>query len=727
MDQDDEKMLHNILEKSHKIVKKKSKNKSSFSLGIEINPSNNSTVIKSFSGSNPMKKKKESNFVNVLTRQSNSQGSRNMNSTHNINEFCDRNLGINEPIQNQDEVNKVSFEPIAKPVNEKVNQNSQENISVETAPAVLMPADDLNETEEEFGPKNTQGKFTGVVPGPYVVCTLGPYFVCKFSKARKSSEFCSLEDYVYKPKLKFTEAEWKRAKALPNFQESLQSNNEFTPEDIENELNEKIDKIAKHFMHFKQGTLDEKSMKEKKINEVDYSEPYLPTYKELEFLEKLFMDKETDAEEDTTFESLKNKKAKSDSTFNKGPLTEIEQQRINENWNQFQKEHKFYDLRPLINYRTCIFEGSPDSFVVEKAYFTSVPQQKKFLKYIRKGLNRSLLQMKWHLYTSVLYQNTLTKREMCLIDLFLKRYGVDLVSMEFILGSLNSRQLSRHLVSNYRFTLCPIADGPWTEEEVLRLIKGVVYTWNKMPTQNASSSLTNINWKKVFLFVRTRTPRACSTAFYAFVKDALHMHHYKLKHPDAEDLPKWTSNHELMLIKEMIRSPATTLSVMDFRSMMALPEFEGFSDSYLRRMARDAIAAWVPLPQRRNLDDTLDYLATHVLPELERKSDKWTRVMNRIYLDRIVNIANSIPKYLDEHIKRVFATMPLHQLDNTEEPDIEDPNLLDGLDDDLEVKKDDCDMLGDDDELQKDDGELYEDDGSDMSVCDFNLDESDCL
>ncbi|XP_018011523.1 uncharacterized protein LOC108668781 [Hyalella azteca] len=228
---------------------------------------------------------------------------------------------------------------------------------------------------------------------------------------------------------------------------------------------------------------------------------------------------------------------------------------------------------------------------------------------------------------------------------------------------------------------------------------------------------------KVFLFVRTRTPRTCCNAYVRFAKQALHMHHYKLKHPDAEDLPKWTSNHELMLIKEMIRSPANTLVVMDFRSMMALPEFEGFSDSYLMRMARDAIAAWVPLPQRRNLDDSLDYLATNILPKLERKLDNHSRVLKQINLYRSAKLADAIPEYLDEHIKRMFATVPLHQLDITEpdveDPDLEDPNLLDGLDDDdLKLKKEDCDLFGDDDlELQKDDCELYEDD-------DFELGES---
>ncbi|XP_047736191.1 uncharacterized protein LOC108675161, partial [Hyalella azteca] len=274
-------------------------------------------------------------------------------------------------------------------------------------------------------------------------------------------------------------------------------------------------------------------------------------------------------------------------------------------------EHEFYDMRPLINYRTCILEGSPDSFVVEKAYFISVRQKKQFLTYMRKGLNRSLHQIKFYLLSLVSNEFSLfrhqkfKKRDQCLIDLFLKRYGMDLLSMEFILNSKNNKGLWKYLSSNYRFKLCPIADGPWTDEELLRLIKGVVYTWNKMSTQNSSCSIKGINWKKVFLFVRTRTPSVCCDTYILFAKQALHMHHHKLKHPDAEDLPKWTSNHELMLIKEMIRSPATTLSVMDFRSMMALPEFEGFSDSYLRRMARDAIAAWVPLPQRRNLDGIL--------------------------------------------------------------------------------------------------------------------------
>ncbi|XP_018014815.1 uncharacterized protein LOC108671752 [Hyalella azteca] len=615
-----------------------------------------------------------------------------------------------------------TLEKTKKRPNNRLIYTSIENISVETAPAILKnkAVGFLHETNKNLGPINM--KINDSCVGLSVCSTLGPFVIFKYPMARISSEFCSLEDYFYKPKFKSTEAEWERAKFYTNFQEHLYSKNEFTPEELENELNERINKIAKHFKDFNLGALDEKSMEKKKMNKVDYGRPYLPTYKELEFLGKLFMDKGTDADEDTVFENLNKVKQNPHSMYNKGMFTEKENQIIAENWNKFQKEYKFYDMRPLINYRTCILKGSHDSFVVEKAYFISVRQQKQFLTYMRKGLNRSLLQVRCHIYSLVsnnfsqLIHRNREKRDQCLIDIFLKRYGMDLLSMEFILNSKTTTDLCEYLYKNYCFKLCPIADGPWTEVEMLRLIKGVVYTWNKMPTQNASSSLKNINWKKVFLFVRTRTPFACRKTYRLFVKEALHLHHYKLKHPDAEDLPKWTSKHELMLIKEMIRSPATTLAVMDFRSMMALPEFEGFSDSYLRRMARDAIAAWVPLPQRRNLDDSLDYLATHILPKLERKLDNHSRVLKQINLYRSAKLADAIPEYLDEHIKRMFATVPLHQLDITEpdveDPDLEDPNLLDGLDDDdLKLKKEDCDLFGDDDlELQRDDCELYEDD-----------------
>ncbi|XP_018021246.1 uncharacterized protein LOC108677529, partial [Hyalella azteca] len=220
-------------------------------------------------------------------------------------------------------------------------------------------------------------------------------------------------------------------------------------------------------MDFKLGTLDEKSMKEKKMNKVDYAMPYLPTYKEVEFLAKLFMDKETDADEDAVDETLRHN---SHSKYNKGIFSEKEEQIINENWNQFQKEYKFYDLRPLINYRTCILEGSPDSFSINRVFFTSVPQQKKFLNYIKKGLNRSLGQVKLHLSSLVSgkdsnfawskrihfgQQNIIAKKELCLIDLFLKRYGVDILSMEFILNSTRGRVLFEHLKNHYHFKLCP--------------------------------------------------------------------------------------------------------------------------------------------------------------------------------------------------------------------------------------------------------------------------------
>ncbi|XP_047741342.1 uncharacterized protein LOC108670538 [Hyalella azteca] len=235
------------------------------------------------------------------------------------------------------------------------------------------------------------------------------------------------------------------------------------------------------------------------------------------FLGKLFMDKESDADEDAVVETLNAKKRNLHGKYNKGIFSEKEEQIINENWNQFQKEYKFYDLRPLINYRTCILEGSHDSFSINQVYLTSVPQQKKFLNYIRRGLNRSLMQVKWHLQSLVLgkysncawnkginfaHQNIMAKKEMYLVDLFLKRYGVDVASMEFILNSTSGALLHNSLRTYYRFKLCPIADGPWTEEEMLRLIKGVVYTWNKVPTQNHSHSLNGTKWMKVFLFVR---------------------------------------------------------------------------------------------------------------------------------------------------------------------------------------------------------------------------------
>ncbi|XP_047737982.1 uncharacterized protein LOC125178392 [Hyalella azteca] len=223
--------------------------------------------------------------------------------------------------------------------NTRLIRESIENISVETAPAILKhkSVGFLHETEKKLGPNNIKRNDLGVCSGkgPYVLGTLGPFVVLKSPKARKSSEFCSLEDYFYKPKFKSTEAEWGRAKFWTNFQESLHSNNQFTPEDLENELNEKINKIAKHFIDFKLGTLDEKSMEKKKINKVDYGRPYLPTYKDLEFLEKLFMDKKTDADEDTVFGSMC--KSKQNPQYNQGKFTEKEEQIVTGNWNKFQK------------------------------------------------------------------------------------------------------------------------------------------------------------------------------------------------------------------------------------------------------------------------------------------------------------------------------------------------------------------------------------------------------
>ncbi|XP_047740530.1 uncharacterized protein LOC125179185 [Hyalella azteca] len=238
----------------------------------------------------------------------------------------------------------VSSKPTIKPVIEKIRQKRQENISVKTAPAILKcnSLGNLHEINENVRSNIIKGNYSGIdISGRgsnfFVVGMFGPFEVIKSAKVRISSKFCSLEDYFYKPKFKSTEAEWERAKSWTNFQECLYNNKEFTPEDLENELNEKINKIAKHFMDFKLGTLDEKSMKEKKMNKVDYAMPYLPTYKDVEFLGKLFMGKESDADKDAVVEPLWKRKHDPNSKYNKGLFSEKESQVVNENWNQFQK------------------------------------------------------------------------------------------------------------------------------------------------------------------------------------------------------------------------------------------------------------------------------------------------------------------------------------------------------------------------------------------------------
>lgn len=496
-------------------------------------------------------------------------------------------------------------------------------------------------------------------------------FMIFVSAPKKSVDLKPLDTCFYKPPFRVKEEEMKKAGFWKVVEAKFDRNIDFTAEDIEEDLIDKIESVIEHFKIFDSGAYDDaEGCSSDATQKINLHAPYLPMPCELTALQSMRIKEEFSPRVGNTIAST----AFCSSGIKKkyGYFSRRESDRVRQNWENFKKAYRLYDLRPLLGYKTYLLEGNAERFTYSKVRYISSEQHYAFIKYLGQGLeNRSLTQMYVHascwLTEQVSTGSTANKPasswDLHLIDLFLKKYGVSMKLMEFLLHSKSSTQLGKIFERFYLYRRCPINFGSWSSAEVLRLVDAIAH-YSQQPAALQRSALPGaykcpISWGKVFERVQTRTPVDCGAMFHNVLKQALKSRYYSNKKQD-EGL-QWTAKHELLLIEELCKTPEDSLARVDFYRLSQREDFAAFCDDFLRRVANDVIRSKVPVNKRRYFDDCLDYLAKEVLPVLSKKIEEHEEVFNKHYLSKSNDMMQVFPDYLNKYVIKMFSSLPLQE------------------------------------------------------------------
>lgn len=316
-----------------------------------------------------------------------------------------------------------------------------------------------------------------------------------------------------------------RYKHWEKFNRRLYDNN-YTVEEIKEEIESKINHVFGYFKRLEKEDLTEKELEE--VRPIDFNEPYLPTYKQIQFLENLdikvtwalsplheaYLQKKLQKAKGN-YENHGRRKKASEYQIVMGLFTHSEKMIMLRNWIRFQKEYEFYDLRPLVGLRTARIHKEGGCIAFRRFSYISKQCGRKFALYIAQGLpqrNPQVVFTRFKKLSTYMKNNELARthrqisgRILGKMLYMLKMYGFCFNGPELIVGHYTYDQFVDAYYTHVWMQNIELRFGPWTEEETVRLRRGV-YEIHKVKSLREAFE-KNIDWLKLLPYVRTRNYR----------------------------------------------------------------------------------------------------------------------------------------------------------------------------------------------------------------------------
>ena len=434
--------------------------------------------------------------------------------------------------------------------------------------------------------------------------------------------------------------------------------NKFTNEEIEYEIKQKIAEITDHFELLEKNAFPDDGHIRRPKN---FHGSYLPTPPEIRFLKNLEI--EINWELSPIHKALIKLKNKTGSSGfyvkylkKKGlkpkvkNFTRIEDEIILKNWIEFQEKYKFFDIRPLIGVRTLKIKAKKNIVKCTRVSYISKEQKVNFLLFLMKGLparmfcsvhSRIVTLSLRLLKNQINYNNThITGREVAHVKYVVQNFGGNFTFVENVLGKRSNNSYGLIFRMFLRINHLPIRVGPWTQQEDMRLIKGIFQTLDAKDYSLICDNKTKIKWKSVFDVVRTRMELNCYQRWNNTLKQIVHTKD-RLKRSLEEKEPEWTSSNTIELIDIVYKSDAEKITDINF-SKMSKNHFPGFCDSFLRNVLSFTIKTRVPHEMKFQFEGKLTiFLLVEIF---------LSQYLGAYY----INFNNCTSKYCDETETRVL-------------------------------------------------------------------------
>ncbi|KAK7066856.1 hypothetical protein SK128_006836 [Halocaridina rubra] len=316
----------------------------------------------------------------------------------------------------------------------------------------------------------------------------------------------------------------------PHYYKTLRLKSKFTENEIIEDIKKKIEYQMEYFDRLEEGKLTKEEKKKGKLPPENFHGPYLPTPKHLRILKNLDIQMNwplTELQKECfslpiTMFHLKGVwrqsfLKKNPHLFIKlGQMTRREGELIVKNWQRFQKEYKFYDIRPLIALKTSRFCKTKDGIECVDYNYLTRETRMKFLMYLLRGVpERIPFQALFYLKHIAKYMinnelvrsptHSLSYYEVYGTKYLARKFNYTFLAMELVLGQHCTYVYSTYFYNYIAFENIPIRYGQWLPEEYKRLEKGIL-------AETGCKSLKDsvgkpIKWVKLLPYVRTRLPQ----------------------------------------------------------------------------------------------------------------------------------------------------------------------------------------------------------------------------
>ncbi|KAL7640862.1 UNVERIFIED_CONTAM: hypothetical protein RMT77_007999 [Armadillidium vulgare] len=397
---------------------------------------------------------------------------------------------------------------------------------------------------------------------------------------------------------------------------------DFTKDEAKAVLDSRIDFLVDYFKRlFNNRLTDEELNKPKPTN---FKGPYLPTLQDFEKLEQLSILVNCEHPQIS-------KRKKSESKVNNR-----HREKILDRWIQFQKEYKFYDLRPLIGCRCAILQrkGQEVNFVFYRAL--NKKQFRTFIIYMGASvpeLNyfqvRGLLLSLCDSYSNNgknfnIFGNFVSGYEYRLMYEIYDRFGnyQNLCNILSVLIGKRTNRKYRRLSRISLFRRVPFTDKKWSKDEDIALIKLVQEYSGVKDLKSLLCMKEKVKWQEIAFKMKLR-------------REEIYQRHYDdlkqnlldaiLKREEKLDDSKliWTPEKTIKLIELVYETNVTSVRDIDWYSM--LDHFPGYTGHYLGNVFNKLTKTRVPRQKRKYFEDLVEYLYHKVKPVYKLKDKRFRK------------------------------------------------------------------------------------------------------
>ncbi|XP_076040049.1 uncharacterized protein LOC143024776 [Oratosquilla oratoria] len=415
------------------------------------------------------------------------------------------------------------------------------------------------------------------------------------------------------------------------------SDNDYTEEEVNEEVERRLNNLVKKWNLVEKGILEGEERPPK-----DFSEPYIPKEGHIEVLKNLNIKikrKISNLEERSWYFTWVNGLAaskhdkdlkKEGFSWKRKGFSRREDEILVENWKRFQKEYKFYDLRPLIGMRTIVVRKKEDEYVFYSIRYLTIKQTLDFMIYMLEDLpERTILQVYMRLHRVGQYLKNgkfqtkdemipkVTGRSLALLENLLRRFGSNFIAIETVLGWRERKVYYDWCTQYLVYRKTKFFTGPWRKDEELRLLKGI-YSLAK-PNNMNDLIHTTLPWKKIFEYVGTRTSLDCQLKWKGKLGQLLTTKERTVG--EKAEWPKLTDEEKLKLIELVYESEADIQARVDWKGLCK-DHFPRFFPNHLATSFSNFYVSRVPNKKRYYFDDGIEYLYKYVRPLLQKKTKR---------------------------------------------------------------------------------------------------------